>query len=248
MQKVWKEKIRIRYSDIDMNRRVTMPAIAYYLQEAATIHATHLGFASQQLASRNMAWVLFRIQIRMDSYPSYHENVNIETWPAMIKNPYDFRAFIITDEKGDRIGTAMTTWALIDIASRRPVRIPVDFEEAHDPGKELPFEPDMRKIGLVKSVDNETSFRVNFHDIDANIHTNNVSYLRWVIDSIPMTFLKTYRVRDVLLEFKAESFYDDTLVTQTEISDTGSELQCTHQMIRQSDQKIVAGARTVLIR
>src|SRR4030042_4245243 len=100
---IWKESINIRIYDLDMKGKLSLTSVCNYLQESATKDADNLNISSWHLTELNITWVLYRIQLKMNEYPGFNKKIVIDTWPAIIKDPHDFRAFRIYNENNDEI-------------------------------------------------------------------------------------------------------------------------------------------------
>ena len=131
-KKNFEESLNIKIYDLDLTEKLSFISVCNYLQESATKHADKLNISAWHLIELNITWVLYRIQIKMDKYLGFNERLIIDTWPAVIKDPYDFRAFRIFNKDNIEIGSALYNWLLIDLDTRKPVRIPEFLYKYHD--------------------------------------------------------------------------------------------------------------------
>ncbi len=130
--RAFEEEHRIRGYEVGPNRRATMMSIANLLQEVGSNHAVWVcgrsdkGFAiDPEMAEEGLIFVMTRMQIQMDSYPSWGEIVQIETW---CKGSWRMRAqrdWVVRNSDGIEIGRATSTWVTISLKTRRPLRLPV---------------------------------------------------------------------------------------------------------------------------
>ena len=60
---------RIRYSEIDHHRTITLPGIINYFQDCSTFHAESIGLGGNVLKNRDRAWVLSSWQVVVEEYP-----------------------------------------------------------------------------------------------------------------------------------------------------------------------------------
>jgi medium-chain acyl-[acyl-carrier-protein] hydrolase len=244
--KNWIEEIDIRYYDLDLNGKLSFPALSFYIQEAATKHANELKMASFQLTHLNIIWVLYRLQVRMDHYPGFDEKIVIDTWPATIKNPYAYRAFRMFDKEEKEIGGALSTWILIDIDSRRPVRMPDFIYPLHNTERELPITTDFKRMKELETVTAQKEFEVLFTDIDTNKHTNNVSYIKWALETLPFDLRSESSIKEFDIEFRAETFHGDKIISQCENVPSQEGQMFKHQISDAKDKRILALARTLI--
>lgn len=81
MQKIYRDELLLRTCHCDMQGRWRPSAILEAMQEAAGTHAELLGCGRNRLLSDNIVWVISRIELHMDRYPSIGERVTVETFP-----------------------------------------------------------------------------------------------------------------------------------------------------------------------
>ncbi|MBN1783740.1 MAG: hypothetical protein JW812_02105, partial [Alphaproteobacteria bacterium] len=126
--KIWTEDIIVRSYDIDQYGRLSPLPLCDFLLDAAGNHAQKLGLSLHDLQSRQYTWVLSRMILKMDIYPVWRDTITIHTWPSGIEKLFALRDFEITDEQNRVIGAGVSAWLVIDVESRRPVRIKPFFE------------------------------------------------------------------------------------------------------------------------
>ena len=79
-------------------------------------------------------------------------------------------------------------------------------------------------------------FKVKISDLDVNLHTNNVNYLKWTIDSYDFEFMINHAPTSVEINYLAESKAGDRIYIRTS-EDTDSKLIYYHSVIRENDNK-----------
>jgi len=238
------ESFTVRGNETGPDLKLSLPALASYIQEAAWTHSIPLGVSIYDLQKKEMTWVLSRLSIEMDRRLSHHESLKIVTWPAGVNRHYVFRDYLFEDESGKRIGKAKTVWAIIDLKSRKPIQ-PPSFVTEMPIQKEIPLLPvNTEWIPKADHYPYRKRFTAGWHDIDINRHVNNLSYTRWAIESTPLEVLKTRDIRGFDIIFKAESNYGDQIesLTQNEDGSWGSAL---HQLKCENTGKELVLARSV---
>ncbi len=242
-KEIWKESINIRIYDLDLKGKLSLTSVCNYLQESATKDADNLNISSWHLSELKITWVLYRIQLKINEYPGFNKKIVIDTWPAIIKDPHDFRAFRIYNENNDEIGSALYDWLLIDLDTRKPVRIPEFLYECHNPEREIPFPTQFKRLKKLNNTDYKKEFNVLYNDIDINNHSNNVSYINWVLESIPFDIRSNKEINEFEIEFRAETFYDDKIISESEKQEFNNNIIFNHQILNK-DNNIIALART----
>jgi acyl-ACP thioesterase len=108
------------------------------------------------------------------------------------------------DERGEICATASSLWVIVDLASRRPVRIPEAIVAlCHDPGYVIPPMEEGWLAGP-EQVQGEAEFKSYWSDADQNEHVNNVTMVRWAVDGLPLEFLEQHEVMSVEAQYRAE--------------------------------------------
>ena len=222
---------QIQYYNLDFNENITFTTLGNFILHAAGNHAQLLGFSIDNLFKQQKTWVLSRFYVVMDSYPKAGEILQIQTWVHSVETFFSTRKFRLFSQSGKQIGNASSTWAVIDINTRRPYPLSniisnLDYVNGFDSAIKLPervtldFAPEM----LVYSD------KVKYSDMDINKHMTSMHYLEWILDAFDLDFLKSHTLKSVELNFlqelnfaekvdvrlnKYENFYYAELYNQT---------------------------------
>lgn len=210
-QEKFTKTFRIGSFDSDFNGRVKLTSICNYLQEIAGMHADALNWGIDKLMQQDLSWVLTRLKLKVLKYPKWTEEITVETWPTGIEGLFGNRDFKITDSKGNTIILASSSWLIINLKNKRPIRPHAIIENAKYEHAEKVFDSSLQK--LVTHVNSKSSLDIDVHfsDIDINKHVNNVKYIKWVIDSCPIEKLKSESVDELTINFLHEAKYQDQL-------------------------------------
>lgn len=221
MLKTYKEEVLIRSYQTDMNARLRPSALLQLMQEAAGAHAEKLGIGRNALIAQDLAWVLTRIEVEMDRWPSSGEKIMVETFPMALKRWFFPRYFVFRDERGRDIGRAASLWVLLDLKSRRMSR----------PDAVTPYLPDnsdlLAPMGLPAVVSEvsgtlETGERVPVYtDLDCNGHVNNTRYVDWCCDALGIESMQRLEFRHLIVNFDSEVL--PSQVIRTELKRLGSD-------------------------
>src|SRR5262245_28062150 len=113
-QTIWEQKFHVNSFLVTPQKRLGIYALLNILQDAAWMHATHLGHGHAETLANKTAWALTRQKVIMDHWPHWGETVTIRTWVRPLTGPFAVRDFeIMKDDK--IIGTCSTSWVLIDL-------------------------------------------------------------------------------------------------------------------------------------
>jgi len=120
-----RQAIRVAFDvhsfDADAFGLLAPAALAGYLQEAAGRSADRLGFGLADLNRRGATWVLARERLELSRPVRLGERLEVETWPSGLDRLAALRDFVLRCD-GEEVGRAVTTWFVLDLATRRPLR------------------------------------------------------------------------------------------------------------------------------
>lgn len=177
-------------------------ALMNKLQGLAGVHADMLGVGTDVCKSKNIAWVMTHLFVDVIDMPRAEEMLVYSTWPANTSALRSERDFEIKDKSGKLRVRAISQWVLIDLDTRRPVRISEyfpewmglnervwdrDFDKGHD------FIPTQSRVMACR-----------FDDIDVNQHVNNAVYTTWATESVGFDYRNTHKLHGIDLYFEHE--------------------------------------------
>jgi acyl-CoA thioesterase FadM len=226
--------------DADAFGHLAPAALAGYLQEAAGRSADALGFGFDDLNRQGATWVLARQRVVLDAPVRLGETLTIETWPSGLDRLAALRDFVLK-RGGVEVGRALTTWFVLDVKTRRPVRpdrLLPEALHAQAPHVLSPAEPPLPELTTPEV---ERRFQVRFADIDANQHVTNASYVAWVLEALDEAGWRDQRLATLDLQFLAECHRGSYVRSRSSAQADGTRL---HAIVREEDGKELARART----
>jgi medium-chain acyl-[acyl-carrier-protein] hydrolase len=244
VQNIRIEDFQIRAYEIDTRGKLTVTGLCNYMQEIAGNHARALGVGFEALLKQNMIWVLSRLYLQVDRFPSWAETIRVETWPAAADGKFAIRDFLFHTAQNEIFGRATTSWMVLDIKQRRAISLPPVVHRIQRPIRERALIDPFGKLPLPERVDGESKYRVRFSDLDLNFHVNNVSYIRWALDAVPLPVWQADRLQSLEISFRAESRMDEVVVVRSQQDLEGAETIVRQRLIREADQQDLALVQT----
>lgn len=238
------ERFKIFAFATDRHKRVSVPALIRLLQDTAMGHVRKLEISVFDLEPLHLAWVLLRMRVEVIKKPELGEMVEVLTYPSGIDRFFTFRDYYMYNEKGEIIATAATTWLMMDTRSRRMARIPEQIVQ------KIPLTAPLGRTPLPHAADKlpqllnplrTLDFRVNWHDLDFNAHLNNVTYIEWMLETLPDEILDQRNLQQIEIIFLLEAQWKEKIESKVEAQADGSFL---HQLSRSSDGKVLATGRS----
>ena len=207
---------RIRFSEVDHTRRITLPGIVNYFQDCSTFQSEDLGLGIMHCSERKRAWILSSWQVVVERYPEIGEKIQTSTWATDFKGLFGERNFCMTDAEGKKLAYANSVWAYMDMKKGRPVRPSAEEVDPYGSGEPLEMDYQPRKIKLPESAVKKEPFAVRKYHIDTNEHVNNCQYVQMAMEYIE----HTGDIRQVRVEYKNSAVYGDIIVPKVAAEET----------------------------
>ncbi|KAK6145116.1 hypothetical protein DH2020_021936 [Rehmannia glutinosa] len=246
----YKEKFIVRCYEVGINKTATVETIANLLQqEVGCNHAQSVGFSTDGFATTptmrklHLIWVTARMHIEIYKYPAWSDVVEIETWCQSEGRIGTRRDWILKDyATGEVIGRATSKWVMMNQDTRRLQKVTDDVRDEY-----LVFCPKTLRLAFpeennaslkkISKLDDPAQYsKVGLvprrADLDMNQHVNNVTYIGWVLESMPQEIIDSHELQTITLDYRRECQHDDivdSLTTpESAIDDTVSELRGTN--------------------
>lgn len=208
---IYQEKFKVCSYMLDPGKRLSIPALFSVFGEAAHFDAGRRGWGYSEMISRNLAWVLIRVRIEVNRMPGWEEEVILKTWPKTMDGVMAYRDFELFDPSGQILAAGSTVWTLIDLVSRRPVRM---SGPEYDTGKLAGISAISNKPGKIAwpaDLVVVNRLQARYSQLDMNLHVNNARYLEWVINEVPMDMLLNQDIKTIEVNFLSEVKANDEL-------------------------------------
>ena len=200
---VWHQSFEVRHSEVDASGRLKLRALADYLQEAAARHAAHIGVGVDDLAGRNLLWVLSRIVIIIENFPGPAEQINVETWPRSPEKLFAMREFVVHGKNGLPVCRASSAWLLLDAKNFRPKKIET-LGSVIPRNEGNPFL--VKTLAKLEPVESTKMFtqQIRPSAIDINGHLNNAEYFALAQDALAAKNGSGFTIREIRMNFVSD--------------------------------------------
>ncbi|CAI0446510.1 unnamed protein product [Linum tenue] len=202
---VYRQSFIIRSYEIGPDKTATMETLMNLLQETALNHVSSSGIAgdgfgaTREMSLRKLIWVVTRIHIQVQSYSSWGDIVEIDTWVDAAGKNGMRRDWIIRDFNTKQIITrATSTWVIMNRETRRLSKIPDQVREELVPYyiNRVAIAAEDNDLDKIDKLSDDTAERIRpdlaprWSDMDANQHVNNVKYIGWILEVAINSLLK----------------------------------------------------------
>uniref|UniRef100_A0A7N0USS0 Acyl-[acyl-carrier-protein] hydrolase n=1 Tax=Kalanchoe fedtschenkoi TaxID=63787 RepID=A0A7N0USS0_KALFE len=272
---IYRQTFIIRSYEIGPDKTATMETLMNLLQETALNHVMSSGLAgngfgaTHEMSLRKLIWVVTRINIQVRSIAPVRDMfdrgdiIEIDTWVDAAGKNGMRRDWIIREYKTQQVITrATSTWVIMNRITRRLAKMPEQVRE-----EVTPFFTSRLSIAIadndsekIDKLDDETAERIRqdleprWSDMDANQHVNNVKYIGWILESVPIRVLENYYLASMTLEYRRECRQSDLLQSLTSIKEkiancadnsTRKQLESVHLLQMQNNKDEIVRARSV---
>jgi medium-chain acyl-[acyl-carrier-protein] hydrolase len=244
---IYKKEYTIAMEDIGADNRVTDKALIMYMENVGSLHSGIVGYGVLDIPINRQAWVILDWDVKVLERPLYNETVTATTWCTRVDRGIAYRDYHVLDQTGKVIAMGSSKWLLMNIDTRRPVRINEEMQElfqaevnrsAFDGLSEgapkplvIPSAEDIKeKLGSGYV----TYYTVQRRDIDMNKHLHNINYIDVAIEALPEEIYEHSDFHTVQISFKKEIRYGDQITCVYSKNSSG------HWIYMLLDQKIHA--------
>ena len=173
-----------------------------FLQGLASKHADMLGAGREVCFAHNVGWVVTHMFVDIVDMPRAKEKLTYSTWPSVSGAVRSERDYEIRDENGKLKIRAISQWVLINLETRRPVRI-IDYFPEWTGLPERVWNRDFDKCNdFIPTKSHVMACR--FDDIDVNQHINNAVYTVWATESVGWEYRNQHKLRAIDIYFEHE--------------------------------------------
>ncbi|MFL0195086.1 acyl-[acyl-carrier-protein] thioesterase [Clostridium sp. WILCCON 0269] len=234
----FKKEYEVQYYEIDFKGRLLITSLMNYFGDIATKHSEVIGGGLNYLKEKEIAWVLYKWNIHINKYPYYGEKIIIKTKACSFKKFYAYRTFEVFNKNGDIIAYADSVWILIDINKRKILRITEDMYKIYGVSEKNKKWLSVKKIRLPEKFSIQKSFQVRYSDIDTNKHANNVKYVDWIIETIPLDIVLHYSIKSLNITYEKEALYGESITIYTELKKQGEGYISVHKIVDKEGKKL----------
>lgn len=203
------KKFEITTADTNMQSYLMVGSLANLLIQSAISSADQLGFGFSSLKQHNLLWVLSRLNIEIINPLKWYDTAEVETWPKNVDRIFYYRDFIIRNQKNEIVAKATSAWLAIDADSRRPKILNQEQTQVFTKLKnKFAIETAPEKLCPIKG--NEVAKqKASYFDIDLNQHVTATRYIDWMMDALPITFLKENYPKQLTINYLKETLYNE---------------------------------------
>lgn len=211
---IFSERYSLTAGECDAEGFMPLTLLVSRIIESATNHANSLGIGYARLIEMDLAWVLSRVSIEIETLPGINDTYIMNTWIESTNRLFSERCFSITDVDGKVYASARTTWAAICITTRQAANPDVlgDVMFPSNPpicevkaAKRTPPIPDGSDCG---------SYTFRYCDVDFNRHVNTVRYVGLILNHWGLDWYDAHKIVRFDIAFHHECHFGETVAVK----------------------------------
>ena len=199
--------------DITYGNKLKNTSLLSYLEDMGGIHSNMVGNGIWDIERTKQSWVLLSWKVKIINRPRYGDTIKIRTWSRKMDKLYAYRDYEIFDKNGNTIGKATSRWILLDIESRKILKLDEVLENLYT--KEdidiLKVDTDFGKLKEPENYTLDSEFKITKNLIDINNHVHNLYYMDIAENIIPDEVLKNIELNDYEVMYKKEIKKDEVI-------------------------------------
>ena len=215
----------------DINDRLHTWAAVRVCQEVTEHHGNSTGIGFYKLLERNHAWVITRSLYNIYRLPNAFEAIDLSTWSRGNNGLIAMRDYRMNAADGEQLLTGTSYWAMIDMTSRRVVRLTDEIVgyENHDILATEHASLDKIKLPADMASDAPSlQTPATFAMLDHTRHVNNSEYIKLIFDVLHDKGFDTQQPFTLELNFNLESRLGEQLTIHHRMLDGVHYLQITN--------------------
>lgn len=207
MENEYKRKFFIGYSDCDRKVNLSVLNSLYLIQDMMTEYFGFLKSDNIILKSENNAiWVLTKTKVHFNKYPKWRDLIEGTVFttglkPIRVETEAQFK-----DKNNNVLFYANQETCAIDLTDRKvrkinTVNYPADIQikEGINTEKYLRLNTEFTEDDKVYEQ------KIHSSDIDFSYHTNNVVYVKYILNALNTDFIDSYKITDFEIHYINES-------------------------------------------
>ena len=220
----------IHYYDSDLNKKATISSLLRFFEDIAILHSEHVKLGIDYYSRHNVGWVLYKWDIKINRYPDFMETIKVRTKASYLKGFQAYRYFNIMDSGGVQIAEANSMWLFVNPLTRRPMKITGDIFDGYKVNKNNMTELEFGEIDSIGSIDAERQFDIRHMDIDTNNHVNNIKYVEWALELVPINIMQNHFMNHIKVNYKKETGYGKYITSAIGIRKEEGRVKCIHKI------------------
>lgn len=221
MENEYKRKFFIGYSNCDRKVNLSVLNSLFLIQDMMTEYFGFLKSDNIILKSENNAiWVLAKTKVHFNKYPKWRDLIEGTVFTTGIKPIRVETEAQLKDKDNNVLFYANQETCVIDLTDRKIRKInTVNYPTGVQIKEGINKEKYLRLNTEFTEADKVYEQKIHSTDIDFSYHTNNVSYVKYILNSLNSDFIDSHKITDFEVHYINESKEGQKLSIYKKIKD-----------------------------
>lgn len=221
MENEYKRKFFIGYSNCDRKVNLSVLNSLFLIQDMMTEYFGFLKSDNIILKSENNAiWVLAKTKVHFNKYPKWRDLIEGTVFTTGIKPIRVETEAQFKDKDNNVLFYANQETCVIDLTDRKIRKInTVNYPTGVQIKEGINKEKYLRLNTEFTEADKVYEQKIHSTDIDFSYHTNNVSYVKYILNSLNSDFIDSHKITDFEVHYINESREGQKLSIYKKIKD-----------------------------
>ena len=227
---IYKQDLQVPSYLCDVDDRLHVWAAVRLCQEVTEYHGNATGIGFKTLVAQNRAWVITHAYYNIYRLPMAFEKIMLNTWSRGNNGLIANRDYRMLSEAGEALLTGTSAWALIDMTTRRVMRLGDVIAHYEDHPECATEYEKLNKLQIPEMSDGDLALQrpVSYAMLDHTQHVNNSEYIRMIFDCLHEQGFSTAHPFTLEINFAHESRPGDTLNLYRKCVDDAQYIKITH--------------------
>lgn len=206
------------FSQCSKNKKLSLTELLRLTSDIAVEDFAQRGLTREFLAERNIAILVSRTSFKIHKMPEENQDIKLFTCEEKPEAFQLLRSYEIKTENGEPLVSGLSTWIVVDIASRRIIPTK-NFTLREEPTKSLEHDCEMpNRIAVPSNAVELCRRKVGYSDLDSNGHVNNSRYGNYILDALPEDILEQ-EISEFKINYSKEAFLGEEMTIIASFSD-----------------------------
>ena len=207
MKVEYKKNHSITYTEVNQEGKLDIVSSFNLVQNVMTEYFESFKSDNIRLKEKNNAiWVVTKAKMHFYKYPMWRDKIEGRGHTTKVKPIRTEMETIFKNENGELLFSVRQETCVIDLETRKIRKVDtVDYPKDMEAEEALFQDP----YQILKEDFSEEDYiykqKVFSSDIDFSRHTNNVSYVKYIINSLPCKFFEENKVTDFEIHYINET-------------------------------------------
>lgn len=195
----------VRASDLDENGKFSLHSFFLWYNEIAMRHDEAEGYSWLKNQEMGFSWILYRWKVLFFKDVQEGEMLKLSTWVSKIESFMIYREYEMKNAQNEAVARAICVCSAMSVENRMLMRIPKLLRESY-PVEDISYFsalPKMKDVSITTPVFQQ-DIEIRHHDIDFNKHVNNLVYINWIWDLLPVSYRKEKTISEFDIVYRHE--------------------------------------------